>query len=186
MGETTSQARQDVARARTALTTEVDELDLAVRSAVDIPAKIRRNPGRVATLGGGAVFLAAGGPKRVASRLARLVRRPKANSVTSLLPEDVQRIVAEVGGGDVQAALERGFADWLEQDRAGTRKGKKRERRTGRDTFWHLFDSVSAPIASRAARQLADRLFAAEPDRARSGSGSRRGDGTRGEEPAAR
>ena len=45
MGETTSQARQDVARARTALSTEVDELDLAVRSAVDIPAKIRRNPG---------------------------------------------------------------------------------------------------------------------------------------------
>lgn len=186
MGETTSQARQDLAQARAALSTEVDELDLAVRSAVDIPAKIRRNPARVATLGSGAVFLAAGGPKRVARRVARLVRRPKSSPVTSLLPEDVQRIVAQVGGSDVQAALERGFADWIERDRAGAGKGKKRERRTGGETFWHLFDSISAPIATRAARRLADRLFASEPGRARAEGGTRAGDGGRGEEPAAR
>jgi hypothetical protein len=178
MGETTGRARQDVAQARARLSTEVDELDLAVRSAVDIPAKIRRYPARVAALGGGAVFLAAGGPKRVATRVVRLVRRPKPGPVASLLPDEVQRIVEHVGGdaGDVRASLERGFADWLEQGRAGAKKrGKKGERRTGSDTFWHLFDTVSAPVASRAAKQFAERLFAAEPDRpradAREGSG---------------
>ncbi len=173
MGETTRQARQGVAEARDRLATEVDELELAVRSAVDIPAKIRRNPGRVAALAGSAVFLAAGGPKRAARRFAGLVRRPRAAPVGSLLPEEVERIVERLGAesGDARAALERGFADWLEQGRAGTRgKGKKGERRTGGETFWHLFDTVSAPIAARAAKRAAERLFAAEPDRARAGT----------------
>ena len=170
MGEATSEARQDVAAGRTRLATGVDELELAVRSAVDIPAKIRRNPARVAALSGGAVFLAAGGPKRVASRIVRLVRPSRKPEVASLLPEEVERIVQQVGeqGGDVRGALERGFADWLEEGRTAQRKRRKTdERRTAGDTFWHLFDTVSAPIASRAAKQFAERLFAAEPDRGR-------------------
>jgi hypothetical protein len=182
MGETTSQVRQDVAQARERLSTEADELELAVRSAIDIPAKIRRSPARVLALGGSAAFLAAGGPKRVARRLAGLVRRPTQGPVESLLPADVQRIVAQVGDGDVQARLERGFADWLEQGRAGSGKGRKRERRTGGEAFWHLFDTVSAPIASRAARRMADRLFAAAPDRSRADETS----GGPGGEPGSR
>ncbi len=169
MAETTRQARQDVAQARERLVAEVDELELAVRSAVDIPAKIRRNPARVAALAGSAVFLAAGGPKRAARRLAGLVRHPKAAPVASLLPDEVERIVERVGAGsgDVRAALERGFADWLEQGRAGAKgKGKKGEHRTGGETFRHLFDTVSAPLASRGAKRAAERLFAAEPGRA--------------------
>ncbi len=169
MGEATREARQDVTRARERLVSEVDELELAVRSAVDIPAKIRRNPARVAALAGSAAFLAAGGPKRAARRFAGLVRHPKPAPVASLLPDEVQRIVERVGagGGEVRAALERGFADWLEQSRGDAKgKGKKGEHRTGTETFWHLFDTVSAPLASRAAKRAAERLFAAEPDRA--------------------
>ena len=167
MAETTRQARQDVAQARERLVAEADELELAVRSAVDIPAKIRRNPARVAALAGSAVFLAAGGPRRATRRFAGLIRRPKPATVASLLPDEVERIVERVGAGsgDVRAALERGFADWLEQNRAGT-KGRKGEHRKGSETFWHLFDTVSAPLASRGAKRAAERLFAAEPDRA--------------------
>ena len=177
MAETTRQARQDVAQARERLVAEVDEFELAVRSAVDIPAKIRRNPVRVAALAGSAVFLAAGGPKRATRRFAGLVRRSKPAGVASLLPDEVERIVERVGagGGDVRAALERGFAEWLEQSRAGTKgKGKKGEHRTGGETFWHLFDTVSAPLASRAAKRAAERLFAAEPDRDRPGANDER------------
>jgi hypothetical protein len=168
MDEATREARQDVADARQRLSAEVDELELAVRSAVDIPAKIRRYPARVATLGGGAIFLAAGGPGRVARRVVRLVRRQKPAPVASLLPEEVARVVAQAGdnAADVRATLERGLADWLEQARSG-KKSKKGERRTGGETFWHLFDTISAPVAGRAAKQFAERLFAAEPDRAR-------------------
>ncbi len=184
MGEATRRARQDVAQARGRLAGEMDELELAVRSAVDIPAKIRRNPARVAALGGGAFFFAVGGPKRVATRIARFVRRPKPATVASLLPEEVARIVEQVGadGGDVRAALERRFAEWLELGRAGAGGAKRKgARRTGRDTFWHLFDTVSAPVAARVAKQLAGRLFAAEPDRPRSRAGEERpsGDGPR-------
>ncbi|MGC8634603.1 MAG: hypothetical protein ACP5VP_08060 [Candidatus Limnocylindrales bacterium] len=173
MAETTRQARQDVAQARAGLSTEMDELELAVRSAIDIPAKIRRSPVRVAALAGGAVFLAAGGPKRAVRRFAGLVRRRKAAPPASLLPEDVERIVDQLGseGGDIRATLERGFAEWLEENRSGATGGaKKGVRRTGPETFWHLFDTVTAPLASRAAKRAAERLFAAEPGRARAGS----------------
>ncbi len=171
MAETTSEAREQIARARGELSTEVDELESAVRSAVDIPAKIRRNPGRVAALGGGAVFLAAGGPKRVARRVARLVRPAKPAPVSGLLPVDIARRLEEAGEGgeELRSALEQEFADWLEENRAGAPKPKKGERRTGSDTFWHLFDTVSSPIAAQGAKQFAQRLFAAEPDRPRTG-----------------
>ena len=174
MGEATRQARQDVARAREQLATEVDELALAVRSAVDIPAKIRRSPGRAAALGGGAAFLALGGPRRLARRLVRAVRPAKTAAPRSLLPDEVQRVIEGLGpeAGDVRAALEREFADWLERGRGGGKRGRSREVRTGGAALWHLFDQVSGPIASRASRQFAERLFAAEPDRARASTGT--------------
>lgn len=192
MGEATREARQDVAAARARLSTEVDELELAARSAADIPAKIRKNPAKVAALGGGAVFLAAGGPRRLASRIVRVARRPKKSPVASLLPEDVGRIVEQVGAeaGDVRSALEASFARWLEENR--NPRGKKRktdDRRTGGEAFWHLFDSVAAPVANRAAKQFAERLFAAEPDRRRAEdgdpSGAAPGGSTQGSAPPA-
>ena len=169
MGEATRQARQDVARAREQLATEVDELELAVRSAVDIPAKLRRNPGRAAALGGGAAFLALGGPRRLARRLVGAVRPAKAAAPRSLLPDEVERVIEGLGpeAADVRATLEREFADWLASGREGGRRGRKREVRTGGAALWHLFDQVSGPIASRASRQFAERLFAADPDRPR-------------------
>ncbi len=169
MAETTSEARQQIARARGELSTEVDELELAVRSAVDIPAKLRRNPGRVVALGGGAIFLAGGGPKRVAYRIARLVSRPKPTPLAGVLPKDVERRLQKAGqtGAEVRAAIEQDFSDWLEQNRSKLPKPKKGEHRTGRETFWHLFDTVASPVASQGAKQFAQRLFAAEPDRAR-------------------
>ncbi len=171
MGEATRQARQDVAAARVRLSAEVDELTLAVRSAVDIPAKVRRNPARAAALGGGAVFLAAGGPKRLAKRIARAVRREKPSPIRSLLPDEIERIVERAGenAADARAALESGFADYLERGRKARRK--KDERRTRDETFWHLFDTVSAPIAGRAAKNLAEQLFEPDPDRRRAREG---------------
>ena len=60
MGEQTRTAREEVLAARAALSSEVDELGSAARSAVDIPAKVRRNPAQTAGLAAGAAFFALG------------------------------------------------------------------------------------------------------------------------------
>ncbi len=169
MGEATREARQQIAAARGELSREVDDLALAARSAVDIPAKIRRNPGKTAALGAGAVVRAAKGPQRVARRVANAVtgRRRKPAPVERLLHDEVERILGGLGeqGDALRASLEHGFADYLERGSKARKKSK--EKRTSREALWHVFDSAAAPIAARAAKQYAERLFAAEPDRSR-------------------
>ena len=68
MAPKVAEALAGVKAAREGVATELDNLNTSVRAAVDIPAKIKRNP--VPTLGaaGGAAFLLLGGPKRVAQR----------------------------------------------------------------------------------------------------------------------
>ena len=80
-------AMAELTAARTTLSGSLDELTDAAKSAVDIPAKVRRNPGKTLALAGGAGFLIAGGPQARAScghqpgqpaPGARSVRRPAA------------------------------------------------------------------------------------------------------------
>ena len=64
-------ALKGVDAARESVATELDNLNTSVRAAVDIPAKIKRNP--VPTIGaaGGAAFLLLGGPRRVAQSIEK-------------------------------------------------------------------------------------------------------------------
>ena len=102
MGDSTKQARQAVVAARAALATEADELVAAGRSAVDIPAKVRNHPIETAGLAGGAVFLAAGGPKRILRAVGKAGRGGKEPPPKTLLPKDVQKVIDGLGD-DVQA-----------------------------------------------------------------------------------
>jgi hypothetical protein len=162
MGEETRQARRQVAAARTTLATEVDGLTEAARSAVDLKAKVRKNPGRTAALAGGVAFMALRGPQRIARRVVRTVRGDRQEHVRSLLPAEVERIVARLGpdADQVRGMLERDFADYIEHGRAGRKKARASQ--SQREAFWKLFDTLSGPVAARAARELAARLF--EPE----------------------
>ena len=117
MGARTSAAQAEIVAARSALAAETDEMGLATREAVDIPAKIKRAPAKSAAFVGGAAFLALGGPGRVFGRAKRTVFGVPTPLPTSMLPDEVEKAVRALGsnGDAVRGALEGSFADYLDQ-----------------------------------------------------------------------
>jgi hypothetical protein len=155
VGAHTDAARAAAVASRGTLEEEVVRLEASARAAVDIPAKIRRAPAKTAGLAAGAVFVAAGGPKRVIKRMVRAVRGPEADMPKSMLPKEVDKTLRKLGsdGDKVRGTIEREFAGYLE--------ATAQERR-GRDlgaTASVLAASVLGPVTKRVGRQLAEELF---------------------------
>jgi hypothetical protein len=155
MGAQTDAARADIVAARTELETELVRLEAAARSAVDIPAKIRREPVKTAGLAAGVAFLVAGGPKRLFRRAKRAVVGPEADRPKSLLPGEVDKELRKLGsdGERVRATLEKEFAKYLEEHR------EEREKRDLGAVAALMLASVAKPITTQAARRLAEALF---------------------------
>lgn len=169
MAETTAEdrpevaaARQEVLAARRAVAAEMDDLGVAARAAVDIPAKVRRNPVRTAGLAGGAAFLALGGPKRVLKRVERKVAPSRADRVKSVLPDEIARLVDRLGGDAerTRQQLERDFTTYLEKQHAVVTPN-------ARSSFWRTYDTFVGALGAIAARELAKKLFETPRDRAR-------------------
>jgi hypothetical protein len=162
MGEPLAEARQEVVNARQAAASELDELGDSFRAAIDIPAKIRRNPLKTAGLAGGAAFLALGGPKRMLKGVERRLFPARADRIKSLLPEDVARAVDRLGedAEGVRSHLERDFKAFLD-------KRHPSEQPNARRSLWRTYDIMLGSIGSLAARELAKRLFEAPTDRPR-------------------
>jgi hypothetical protein len=162
MAQSSEEARQEVVHARTALAAEVDDLGVATRAALDIPAKIRRNPVRTAGLAGGAAFLAVGGPKRVLKAVERRVAPTRQQRLEGILPKDVARTIDRIGGNAeaVRDQLERDFRAYLERRHPEDTPNARR-------SLWRTYDLMIGSVGVLAARQLAKKLFEAPPDRAR-------------------
>lgn len=160
MAESVADARQEVVNARRAAASELDELGPAFRGAVDIPAKVRRNPVKTAGLAGGAVFLAVGGPRRVAKAVERRFFPSRAQKVQSVLPDEVARAVNKLGddADAVRAHLERDFVSYIE-------KRHPEEHPTGRREFWKTYDLILGTFGGVALRELLRRLMAQPTDR---------------------
>jgi hypothetical protein len=141
----------DVAAARQALGDELVHLEASARAAVDIRAKVKRNPGKTAAAIGGTAFLAVGGPRRVFRAVKhRIVGRPDPLP-PSLLPEQVERAVRALGddGAKVRGALEREFAAFVDTNRKSESRFVRRVLLTG-----------GIPIASQIGREIVKRVFA--------------------------
>ena len=162
MDEATVAARQQVVEARAALLVEVDELGTATRSALDIPAKVRKNPVKFAAGAGGLTFLVLGGPQRTARRVVRTRRGGRARPPTAVLPDEIERLVADLGGDteQIRARLDREFADYLSAQKKGGRL-----RSGASNSFWRGANVFTTVFAANAAGKLAQRLFAADRDR---------------------
>ena len=162
MDETTATARQQVVDARAGFLREVDELEAATRSALDVPARIRRDPTRWAAGVGGVAFVALGGPQRLVRRLRRGLRGGKDPAPSSVLPDEIERIVEGLGesASVVRARLDREFADYL-----ASQKRQGRLRSNAAATFWRGANMATTVFAANAAGQLARRLFSADRDR---------------------
>ncbi len=172
MARTTQEARQAIVRARADLIIEADELGSAVRSAVDVPAKVRRHPVETAGLAGGAVFLAVGGPKRVIRAAQRRLFPRTLPKYKGTLPREIERALSRAGvrEDEVKARIEKDFQSYMEKKGSGKVSG------TREASFWKTYDTLAGPLGKMAARQLASKLFAPEPDepQGHGGSGSRR------------
>ena len=88
----------------------MDELTASARSAVDIPAKVRKYPVQTAALAGGAGFLVLGGPRRLLRGVMGRVRPAKKDPYDGLLPDQIAKAVRGAGGEaspEIKAALEK-------------------------------------------------------------------------------
>lgn len=151
-------ARDEVLAARRGLEDEVVRLEASARAAVDIPARLRREPAKVLGAAGGAAFLLLGGPKRLFRRARRAVFGPDADLPKSMLPDEVEKTLRKMGsdGDRVRGTLEREFAKYLDataperrdRDLVGVASG--------------LLANLLKPASVRAGRQFAERLF--DPD----------------------
>lgn len=154
MADSTAEARQELERARRRAEAELDELGAATRSALDIPAKVRRNPLKVAGLAGGAAFLALGGPKRVIRATEKRVFPGRKEKLESVLPKEVARTVDRLGGdaAAVRANLERDFMHYLERKHP-------EEAPNARRSFWKTYDVLVGIVGAAAGREMVKKLF---------------------------
>lgn len=158
MGAPTDAARTEVLAAREGLAEEIVRLEASARAAVDIPARIRRQPAKVGGAAAGAAFLLLGGPKRVLRGARRAIFGKYAGLPKSMLPDQVEATLRALGpdGDRVRGTLEREFAKYLEatapdrrdRDLAGVASG--------------LLANLLRPASVRAGKAFAERLF--DPD----------------------
>ena len=156
-------AMEELEAARVGLTDSLDELGDASRSALDVPAKIKRNPVKTAALVGGTGFLLAGGPRRVARFIGRRVLPQRPDPYGGLLPPEIEKVLKDSGVAkdpEVRRALNKDFAEYLKK------KGKYEPEPTAQASFWRTFDRVAGPLGTAGARIMVQRLMEAERDRA--------------------
>ena len=186
MGEGTDAARAAVLTARGTVEEELVRLEASARAAVDVKAKIRRNPARTAGLAAGAGFLLLGGPKRVIRCTRRLVFGRPEPLPKSMLPKEIDKVLRDLGedGEQVRGTIEREFAQYLRAT------GPDRRKRDLSGIVAILLASLGKPAVDRYGRQLVEQLL--EPDdqtvarylaKVRARRGSPTGDG---ESPASR
>jgi hypothetical protein len=155
MAQSAAEARQEVENARRGVEKELDDFGTATRAALDIPAKMRRNPLRTAGLAGGAAFLLLGGPKRAAKAAEQRFFPRRAEKRERVLPKDVQKTLGRLEPEDrekVEAHLERDFAAYLKKEHPA-------EPANARQSLWKTYDLLLGVGGVAAARELVKRLF---------------------------
>lgn len=155
MGTRTDAALAQVVAARADLDAELGRLEAAGRAAVDVPAKVRREPVKAAGIAAGAAFLALGGPKRLFRRAKRAVRGEEEDLPESMLPEEVEKALRKLGtdGKRVRGTLEREFAKYLKE------REKERKKEGIVAAAVALGSTALRPVALRTGRQLVERML---------------------------
>jgi hypothetical protein len=148
-------ALDDVAAARLALADELVTLEASLRAAVDIKAKVKRNPGKTAAAVGGTAFVVLGGPRRTIRAVRHRVFGKPDPLPPSLLPDQVEKAVRALGddGTKVRGALEREFAAFVAD-------GVRSENRFRNRVLY----AAAVPLVSTFLREAIKRVSAASAD----------------------
>ncbi|HEX2221176.1 MAG TPA: hypothetical protein VHK06_01500 [Candidatus Limnocylindria bacterium] len=175
MGETLAETRLEVERQRAELQGTADRLRARAQRTFDLRAKFRENPTLFIGLGAGAVFLAVGGPVRIA-RLARRRLRPTTqerayDSLPKPLQSWVDSLAGTVGPKAEQArqALSEELVKWRHEP-LRDRKARKELAKAmvegppgpGR-TSWKAFEAAAAILSAALARKAVERFLSGEP-----------------------
>ena len=158
MGARTDAARAEVLAARAGLDEEITRLEASGRAAVDIPARLKREPAKVLGTAGGAAFLLLGGPKRVFKGVRRAILGPDADLPKSMLPPEIEKTLKKLGpdGEKVRGTLEKEFAEYLDE-----KAPQRKERDLGAQAAL-LLGGALKPVVTRLGKQLAERAL--DPD----------------------
>jgi hypothetical protein len=134
-------------------------LEASARAAVDIPAKVRRNPVKAAGLAAGAGFLVVGGPRRLFRRAKRAMFGPEEPLPVSMLPGEIDRSLKKLGtdGDKVRGLIEREFAAYLDE------KADERKKRDLPAAMAALLLTAGKPFVTRYGKELVERLTTADP-----------------------
>ena len=155
-------AMAELEDARSALSGSLDQLTEATQSALDVPAKIRRNPAKTAALVGGTGFLLVGGPRRVVRYVGRRIFPQRPDPHAGILPPEIEKVLKDSGVAkdpDVRRALNKDFAEYLKN------KGKYEPEPNAAASFWRTFDRLAGPLGTAGARIMVQRVMEAEQDR---------------------
>ena len=148
-------ARAEVLAARGRLDEELVRLEASARAAVDIKAKLRRNPVKAAGAAAGAGFLLVGGPRRVFRRTRNAIFGAPTPLPESMLPKDVDKALKALGGdgAKVRGAIEADFAKYLKE------KSPELKARDLSGSVAKLLTTFGRPIALRYGIKVANQLL---------------------------
>ena len=90
-------ARAAARASRTDMEDELDRLEAAARAAIDVRAKVKRNPARVAGAAAGVGFLAVGGPRKLFRGAKRAVFGKPDPLPDAMLPEEIEKALKALG-----------------------------------------------------------------------------------------
>jgi hypothetical protein len=174
VGARTDAAHAEVLAAREGLDEQIVRLEASGRAAVDIPARLKREPAKVLGTAGGAAFLLLGGPKRILKGVRGAILGEKADLPKSMLPPEIEKQLKKLGpdGEKVRGTIEREFANYLDETAP-----KRREQDLGA-TAASILGGVLLPVSKRLGKQLAERAL--DPDNFSFAEGMRRARARRG------
>jgi hypothetical protein len=172
VGETLAETRVEIDAQRAELKATADRL----RSKLDLPAKFRENPALFVGLGVGAVFLAAGGPIRIARLIRRRTMRTKPERAYDSLPKPMQAWVDQLAGAvgpkaeEARQSLATELARWRHDPRKHGKINKELARQMAEGppgpnrTTWKALEAVGTILSAALARKAVERFLAERAD----------------------
>ena len=175
MGETLAETRLEVERQRAELQSTADRLRDRAKRTFDLRAKFRENPALFIGLAAGAVFLAAGGPIRVARLLRRRMRPTTTERAYDSLPKPLQSWVDNLAGtvGPKAEQARETLSEELVRWRHEPLRDKKARKELAKAmvegppgagrTGWKAFEAAAAILSAALARKAVERFLSGEP-----------------------
>ena len=173
MGETLAETRLEVTTQRSELEATAERLRSHVQRAFDLPAKFRENPLLYGGLAAGAIFLLAGGPRRLVRAGRRRLAPSRGDRAYDALPAPMRSwIDAAVGmGGTRGVEARRRLAEELVAWRNAP-KGKRRAKELARDmaegppsasrALWGALEAAAVIVSTSVARRAVTRLLSGD------------------------